>query len=85
MNIVPKEGSILNENNGVLIISETTGAYDELKDYSININALDISQTAEAIYKAVTMEQEEREKRLKGLKEIIRQYDVYEWMGEQFQ
>ena len=84
MNIVPKEGSILNENNGVLIISETTGAYDELKEYSININALNISQTAEAIYKAITMEQEEREKRLNGLKEIIRQYDVYKWMGEQF-
>ncbi len=84
MNIVPKEGSILNENNGVLIISETTGAYEELKEYSININALDISQTAEAIYKAITMEQEEREKRLNGLKEIIRQYDVYKWMGEQF-
>ncbi|HML06154.1 MAG TPA: trehalose-6-phosphate synthase [Methanobacterium sp.] len=84
MNIVPKEGAVLNENNGVLILSETTGAYDELKEYSININALDISKTADAIYKAVMMEQNERKKRLKGLKEIINQYDVYNWIGEQF-
>jgi trehalose 6-phosphate synthase len=84
MNIVPKEGAIVNENNGVLILSETTGAHDELKEYSISINALDIAQTAKAIYKAVKMEQNEREKRLKGLKEIINQYDVYKWIGEQF-
>jgi trehalose 6-phosphate synthase len=84
MNIVPKEGSIVNENNGALIISETTGAYDELKDYSININAFDISETAEAIHKAVTLNHEEREKRLNGIKRVISNYDVYSWIGEQF-
>ncbi len=84
MNLVPKEGSTVNENNGVLIISETTGAYDELKDYAIDINALDISETVEAIYKAITMKHDERKKRLNGLKEIVRQYDIYSWIGEQF-
>ncbi|MEL7671916.1 trehalose-6-phosphate synthase [Methanobacterium sp.] len=84
MNIVPKEGSIVNENNGVLIISETTGAYDELKENAININALDITETADAIYKAVTMKHDQRKKRLNGLKNVICHYDVYKWMGEQF-
>ncbi|WP_255360694.1 trehalose-6-phosphate synthase [Methanobacterium sp. A39] len=84
MNIVPKEGSTLNENNGVLIISETTGAYDELKENAININALDITETADAIYKAVTMKHDQRKKRLNGLKNTIYHYDVYKWMGEQF-
>ncbi|MGZ7048166.1 MAG: alpha,alpha-trehalose-phosphate synthase (UDP-forming) [Methanobacterium sp.] len=84
MNIVPKEGSIVNENDGVLIISETTGSYNELKDYSININALDISQTAEALYKAITMRHEERKERLNGLKECVQRYDIYKWIGEQF-
>ena len=84
MNIVPKEGSIVNENNGVLILSETTGAYDELKKHAIDINALDISETADAIYKSVTMKDDERKKRLDGLKKTICEYDVYKWMGEQF-
>ncbi len=84
MNIVPKEGSIVNENNGVLILSETTGAYNELKENSISINALDISETADAIYKAVTMKDSERKHCLDGLKETICKYDVYKWMGEQF-
>ena len=84
MNIVPKEGSIVNGNRGILILSETTGAYDELKENAIGINALDITETADAIYKAVTMEQGQREKRLNGLKNTICHYDVYRWMGEQF-
>lgn len=84
MNIVPKEGAAVNENGGVLILSETTGAYDELKDYSLNINAFDISQTADAIYKAVTMGQKERIQRLEGLKNIISEKNVYMWMMEQF-
>jgi len=85
MNIVPKEGSIVNENNGILILSETTGAYDELKDYSININAFDIKDTVDALYQAVMMSHEERGERLAGLKKIISSYNVYSWMGEQFQ
>ncbi|WP_331275708.1 trehalose-6-phosphate synthase [Methanobacterium veterum] len=84
MNIVPKEGSIVNENDGILIISETTGAYDELKENAININALDITETADAIYKAVAMKHDQRKKRLNGLKNTICHYDVYRWMGEQF-
>lgn len=84
MNIVPKEGAAVNEKGGVLILSETTGAYDELKQYSLNINAFDITQTADAIYKALTMGQEERNQRLKGLKNIISEKNVYVWMAEQF-
>ncbi len=84
MNIVPKEGIILNENNGILILSETTGSYEELKDYSININAFDIKDTVDAMYKAVNMNIEERKKRLEELKRIVRNYNVYSWIGEQF-
>ncbi len=84
MNIVPKEGSIVNENNGILILSETTGAYNELKDYSININAFDTKNTVDAMYKAVRMDHEERKKRLSGLKKIISNYNVYSWMSGQF-
>jgi trehalose 6-phosphate synthase len=84
MNIVPKEGAVVNEKGGVLILSETTGAYGELKNYSLNINAFDISQTADAIYKAVTMDPDERNQRLEGLKNIISEKNVYVWMMEQF-
>ncbi|MDP3066149.1 MAG: trehalose-6-phosphate synthase, partial [Methanobacteriaceae archaeon] len=50
MNIVPKEASVINKNNGVLILSEKAGCYEELGEYSLNVNPFDVSQTADAIY-----------------------------------
>ena len=84
MNIVSKEGSVVNENGGVLILSEHAGSYEELKDYSINVNPFDVTQTADAIYQAVTMKKEERERRLKGLKRVISERNIYHWITEQF-
>ena len=84
MNIVPKEASIINENNGVLVLSENAGCYEELKDYALSVNPFDITQTAEAYYQAVKMGEEERNRRLKGLQEIIKKRTIYHWISEQF-
>jgi trehalose 6-phosphate synthase len=84
MNIVAKEGPVVNENNGVLIMSNGAGSYEELKDYSIVVNAYDISQTADAKYRAVMMSQEERARLIQGLKKTVNERNVYIWMQEQF-
>jgi len=84
MNIVSKEGAVVNENNGVLILSEHAGSYEELKDYALNVDPFDISQTADAIYEALIMSQNERERRLKGLKKIVSERNIYHWITEQF-
>ncbi len=84
MNIVAKEGPVVNENNGVLIMSNGAGSYEELKDYSIVVNAYDISQTADAMYRAVMMSQEERARLIQGLKKTVNERNVYIWMQEQF-
>jgi trehalose 6-phosphate synthase len=84
MNIVAKEGPVVNENNGVLIMSNGAGSYEELKDYAIVVNAYDITQTADAMFRAICMSHEERERLIKGLKESVRERNVYVWMQEQF-
>ncbi len=84
MNIVAKEGPVVNENNGILIMSNGAGSYDELKDYSIIVNAYDISQTADAMYRAVVMSKQERQRLIEGLKKTVRERNVYIWMQEQF-
>ena len=84
MNIVPKEASIINEQDGVLVLSENAGCYEELKDYALTINPFDITQTAEAYYQAVKMNEEERSRRLKGLQKIIKKRTIYHWISEQF-
>lgn len=85
MNIVAKEGPVVNENNGVLIMSNGAGSYEELKDNSITVNAYDITQTADAIYRAIMMSPEERERLIEGLKKTVHERNVYTWMNEQFQ
>lgn len=85
MNIVAKEGPVVNENSGVLIMSNGAGSYEELKDNSITVNAYDITQTADAIYRAIMMSPEERERLIEGLKKTVHERNVYTWMHEQFQ
>lgn len=84
MNIVPKEASVVNEQGGVLILSETAGCFDELKENALAVNPFDITQTAEAFYQAVKMDEAERSRRLNGLKDIIRKRTIYHWISEQF-
>jgi len=46
MNLVAKEGPLLNRKKGVLILSENAGAHDELGRYALSINPFDVSATA---------------------------------------
>lgn len=85
MNIVPKEASSVNENNGILILSKTAGCYEELKDYALTVNPYDISQTCEAYLKAIEMKETERRSRLENLKKKVAKRTIYHWITEQFQ
>ncbi len=67
MNLVAKEGPLVNERNGVSILSENTGAHEELGEWALSVNPFDIKETADSIYRALTMSDEERERRCAGL------------------
>lgn len=83
MNLVAKEGPLVNERNGVSILGENTGAHEELGEYSISVNPFDVQELADAIYAALTMSSEERERRANGLKEIVTSRDPGDWIDEQ--
>ena len=55
MNLVAKEGPLVNERNGVSILGENTGAHEELGKYSLSVNPFDVQELADAIYTALTM------------------------------
>jgi trehalose 6-phosphate synthase len=84
MNIVPKEAAVVNEENGVLILSEAAGCFEEIKEETIPVNPYDISQTAEAFYQAITMDENERGQRLKNLYNIVSNRNIYGWISDQF-
>ena len=83
MNLVAKEGPMVNERDGVSILSENTGAHEELGEHALSVNPFDIQALADSIHAALTMEPAERARRLRGLKEIVTARDPGDWIDEQ--
>jgi trehalose 6-phosphate synthase len=83
MNLVAKEGALLNERNGVLILSEGAGAVEQLGSHAIVIGPTDVEGTAEAIHRALTMPLEERRRRAEGLRRTVENDDVTAWFENQ--
>jgi len=83
MNLVAKEGPIVNCRNGVLVLSERTGAYQQLESGVLGVSPLDVYGTAEALHQALTMPAEERRERAERLRSLIEEQDVVEWLRQQ--
>jgi len=81
MNLVAKEFIAAREDEqGVLILSQFTGAARELHEALI-VNPYHIEQSADALYRAVTMPEAERRERMRGLRARVKDYNVYRWAG----
>jgi trehalose 6-phosphate synthase len=83
MNLVAKEAPAVNTRDGVVMLSENTGAHEELGDCALSVNPFDIQEQADQIHRALTMEPEERALRARRLKDIITERDPGDWVDEQ--
>src|SRR5436309_11341435 len=83
MNLVAKEGPMVNERAGVSILSENTGAHEELGEYALSVNPFDIQELSDSIHAALTMPPHERRRRHEGLKAIVTARDPGDWVDEQ--
>ncbi len=82
MNLVAKEFvAARDDERGVLILSQFTGASRELRDALI-INPYNGEQTAEAIHTALTMRRTEQTRRMKRMRETLKSYNIYRWSAE---
>ena len=85
MNLVAKEGPLVNTKDGVLILSETTGAHDQLKKGALSVSPADLEGTMQAMYQALTMNDSERKRRSNIMSEGIRREDISHWLVSQFE
>jgi trehalose 6-phosphate synthase len=83
MNLVAKEAPAVNTCDGVVMLSENTGSHEELGDCTLSVNPFDIQEQADTIYRALTMDAEERRLRARRLREIVRERDPGVWIAEQ--
>jgi trehalose 6-phosphate synthase len=85
MNLVAKEGPIVNQRHGVLILSERTGARQQLEPGAIIISPCDVYATAEALHQALVMSTGERSERATRLRWLIEREDITAWLCRQLE
>ena len=83
MNLVAKEGPIVNQRDGVLVLSERTGAHQQLGVGAITISPCDVYATAEALHQALIMHVEEKKERAQRMRWIINKEDIVDWLCRQ--
>jgi trehalose 6-phosphate synthase len=80
MNLVAKEGAVLNERQGVLVLSDKTGAFEELRRGAIGVDPLDVSATVAALEQALVMPKFERDWRAEELKKAVGNHQLADWL-----
>ncbi|MGL3150884.1 alpha,alpha-trehalose-phosphate synthase (UDP-forming) [Microbacterium sp. A82] len=79
MNLVAKEYVATRaDNRGALVLSEFTGAADELRQ-AVRVNPHDIEDLKDAIMTAVEMPRAEQSKRMRSLRRRVLEHDVNAW------
>ena len=83
MNLVAKEAPLVNEQDGVVVLSENTGAYEELEDWVVRVNPFDVAGQAEALSRALSMSRTVRHEQLEAIRAHLREHDVAGWIDGQ--
>ena len=83
MNLVAKEGAVVNTRDGVLVLSVGAGAHRELSGGALSVSPADIEGTMQAMYQGLTMSAEDRADRAQRLCSIIEERDNLHWLGSQ--
>lgn len=83
LNLVAKEGPVVNTRNGVLALSREAGSFDELDPAALEINPFDISGTASVLARALDMDDDERALRAAELRKLIAGRRPVDWLDDQ--
>ena len=79
MNLVAKEFiAARDDEQGVLILSQFAGAARELHEALI-VNPYYTEEVAEALHRALQMSPQERRERMRSLRRMVREFNVYRW------
>jgi trehalose 6-phosphate synthase len=85
MNLIAKEGPVVNQRHGVLVLSERAGARQQLGSGAIVISPCDIYATAEALHQALVMPPGERQEQAERLRWLIEREDITTWLCHQLE
>src|SRR6202521_1095300 len=85
LNLIAKEGALVNRADGVIVLSENAGAHEELNPHVLSINPFDIMATADAMHRGIVMSAEDKKQRNAAAREVVRTNDITRWITCQVQ
>lgn len=82
LNLVAKEGPLLNERDGVLVLSREAGAYEDLGGVCLGVNPFDLVATAEALHEALSMDRGQRSELAGRLRDVAAARSPRTWLDD---
>ena len=85
MNLVAKEGPVVNTKEGMIVLSESVGAHDQFGDSALSVSPADIEGTMQAMHSTIAMSPDEQNKRSTDMIEVVETEDVTYWLRLQIE
>ena len=83
LNLVAKEGPLVNERDGVLLLSRESGAWAELGGAAVGLNPFDVGATAEALHTALSMDDADRKVLAGKVRAVAGARTPADWLADQ--
>jgi len=83
MNLVAKEGVVLSERDCAVVLSRDAGVADEYGDAALVVNPYDVTETAQALHRALSMPVQERRERRERLFAAATALPPAQWFRQQ--
>ena len=79
LNLVAKEAPLVNGRDGVLVLSREAGAFEELRDWVVPVDPLDVEGQARALERAIELPAATRRAWLEEIRAQVRRHDLGAW------
>jgi trehalose 6-phosphate synthase len=83
LNLVAKEGGIVNERDAVLCLSREAGVWDEVGEAAVHVPPFDVAGTADSLDLALRMPAGERKARAELLRSLAAARKPADWLADQ--
>jgi len=83
LNLVAKEGVLVNERDGVLALSREAGAWEELAGVALEVHPFDVAGTADVLHAALSLGPDERRAAATALRSRVAARTPADWWADQ--
>ncbi|HEX2303884.1 MAG TPA: trehalose-6-phosphate synthase [Gaiella sp.] len=83
LNLIAKEAPLVNARDGVVVLSRDAGAFEELAEWVVGIDPLDVGGQAEALRRAIELPAAERRAWLARIRGHVRTHDLESWASRE--